>query len=121
MWQQAGKDVAEVFFKDTIALYLNDFIENDIGETIEQPVLLGEYICNIENGASTTQSTVSGQSTPQALRISTLKGIGLDYTRTYKVKIIQARIVNSDEYWKVDGWIEGQISTVINASREVSV
>lgn len=121
MWRKARADIENIFFKDRVAIYLNDFVENDIGETIEQPVLLGEYTCNIENGASGTQSSVSGKSAPQAIRVSTVKGINLDYDKTYKLRIVEARLVHSDEYWQVDGWLEGQLSTVINASREVAV
>lgn len=121
MWEEGQAEVADIFFQDEIEFYENEYIENDIGETIEQPTLVGTYPCNIQNAQSTTQSTVSGQSIPQAIRISTLKTLPFDYEHTYKVKITKARIRFSNELWKVDGFVEGQLSTVISASRSIRI
>lgn len=122
MWEEASQIVKSVFFNDEIKLYELGFEENDIGEDIELLTLVGAYPCNIENGQSGNSQTISGESTPQSLRISTVKEIPLQYGKTYKVKISSARIAfDTNEEWKVDGWTEAQISTVISASREVAV
>lgn len=122
MWKEASQLVESVFFKDSISLYKIGFTENELGEDIESLVLVGIYDCNIENGQSTTTDQISGQSAPQSLRISTVKGIPLQYDNTYKLKIKSARIAfSTTEEWKVDGWTESQLSTVISASREVAV
>lgn len=122
MWQEAREKVAEIFFKDTVQVYENTPTQDEIGEEIDNLTLLGEYACNIENGQSAVSRDISGTTTPQALRISLTKAIPLSYGHTYKLKIKSARITNdAAEYWKVDGWTEGQISTVISASREVAV
>ena len=122
MWEQASQIVQSIFYKDEVQLYECIFTENDIGESIEQLDLVGSYSCNIENGQSGNAQTVSGESTPQAIRVSTVKAIPLSYDKTYRLKVSKARIAfDPDEVWKVDGWTEAQISTVISASREVAV
>lgn len=122
MWQEAREKVAEIFFKDTVQVYKNTPAADAIGEELDNLTLLGEYACNIENGQSGVSRDVSGTTTPQTLRISLTKAIPLSYGHTYKLKIKDARIAyDATEYWKVDGWTEGQISTVISASREVAV
>lgn len=121
MWEEARKAVADLFFKDEIEIYENALEENDIGEQLDSPVLLGSYSCNIENGSSGNKNEVSGVSTMQSLRISLAKTVPLDYDKTYRLKIKHARIRYSDEWWIINGWTEGQISTVIVASREVSI
>lgn len=122
MWEQASQIVQSIFYKDEVQLYECTFTENDIGESIEQLDLVGSYPCNIENGQSGNAQTVSGESTPQAIRVSTVKTIPLSYDKTYRLKVSKARIAfDPDEVWKVDGWTEAQISTVISASREVAV
>ena len=52
MWGEARELVKEVFFEDEIELYVNSYLENDIGESIEEPTLVGTFSCNIQNGAS---------------------------------------------------------------------
>nr|DAH56655.1 MAG TPA: hypothetical protein [Caudoviricetes sp.] len=121
MWEYARKQVADVFFKDEIELYENNWVENEIGEEFDEPVLVGTFKCNIENGTSNNKDSESGVSTMQSLRISLAKTVPLDYNKTYKIKIKTARIRFSSEWWKVLGWVEGQISTVVNASKEVSI
>lgn len=121
MWEDAREQVAAVFFKDLVEIYENELDENEIGEEITRPVLIGTFPCNIENASSMKKEEVSGVSTPQSLRISLAKTVPLDYDKTYRLKIKQARISFKDEWLKVDGWTEGQISTVIAASREVSI
>ena len=117
MWEQTREQVAETFFKDRIKLYVNEIVENDIGETLEEPTLVDEYDCNIQNIPSTASSAVGGRSNIQAIRISLQKNLPLNSGSTYKVKIVQARISFTDEMWEVNGWQEGQLSTIINASR----
>ena len=122
MWGEARELVKEVFFEDEIELYVNSYLENDIGESIEEPTLVGTFSCNIQNGASSVQSSVGGQSVPQGIRISTLKELPIDYEHTYQVKIVKARIkFNPDEYWKVANILEGQLSTVLSAERKILV
>lgn len=122
MWESARNQVAEVFFKDTVRIYRNAVVEDDIGEEHNEPVLVGTYICNIENGTSSTTQNMSGISVPQTLRISLPKDTPLDYNNTYVIVIESARIRFSEEdWWNVDGWVEGQISTVITASRRNSI
>ena len=121
MWEQAREIVQSLFFKDTIELYALEYSSTIIGEDIETPVLVGEYPCNIESNGTSLNSTEVGQSLPHSLRISTLKSIPLDKSKTYKVKITQARLNFDSELLKVDSWIEAQISTVLTVSREVAV
>lgn len=121
MWEQARRAVAETFFKDSVELYEDRLSLNEIGEEIAEPVLVGTHSCNIENSASSNKEGESGVSTPQTLRISLSKTVPLDYDKTYRIKIKTARIKFKDEWWKVLGWVEGQISTVISASREVDI
>lgn len=121
MWEDAREQVAAVFFKDLVEIYENELEENEIGEETTKPVSIGTFPCNIENSSSGNKEMLSGVSTPQSLRISFAKTVSLDYDKTYRLKIKSARIRFKDEWWKVDGWTEGQISTVIAASREVSV
>ena len=84
--------------------------------------MVGNYPCNVQNSESGNNQTVSGESTPQTIRISADKGIPLAYNKTYKLKIKKAKIsFDPDEVWRVVGWTEAQISTVISASREVVV
>ena len=121
-WSQGRKQVADLFFEDEIELYVNAITQNSLGEEIERPVLVGAYKCNVENQQSTVKYTEVGASAPQALRISLTKDALLEYENTYKIKIKKARLTyNSKEWWKVDGWVEGQLSTVIAASREVRI
>lgn len=121
-WSQGRKQVAELFFQDEVELYVNAITQNSLGEELESPVLVGTYKCNIENQQSTVKYTEVGASAPQALRISLTKDALLEYEHTYKIKIKKARLTyNSREWWKVDGWVEGQLSTVITASREVRI
>lgn len=122
MWEAGRKAVAEVFFKDRIELYENTIVKNDIGEEHVSPVLVDTYNCNIQNGESSTKEGEVGVSIPQSLRISLAKTVPLDYNKTYQLKIKTARIsFNENEMWKVEGWVEGQLSTVITAQREVSI
>ena len=122
MWEDARRVVAATFFKDEIELYKNTPREDDLGEQLDDLSLVGTYACNIENGQSGTSTQVSGTSIPQTIRISLQKAIPSSYGYTYKVRIKSARIVyDSTEYWNVVGWTEGQISTVISASRNVAV
>lgn len=121
-WSQGRKQVAEVFFEDEVELYVNAIEQNQLGEELESPVLVGIYKCNIENQQSTVKNTEAGVSVPQTLRISLSKDTPLEYEYTYRVKIKKARLTyNSTEWWKVDGWVEGQLSTVITASRGVNI
>lgn len=121
-WTSAKNVVEATFFNDEIQLYENAIVEDELGEEHEVETLVGAYKCNVENSQNTVSNNISGQSSPQSLRISTVKSIPLVYSKTYKVKVIRARVVQSpDEYWRVDGWVEGQLSTVITASREVSI
>lgn len=122
MWDTARKQIESTFFKDTVAIYELTFIQNEIGEDIKQRTLIGTFPSNVENGQSSVNSTVSGESAPQSLRISTLKSVPLDYDKTYELNIIQARIsFDPNQVYKVDGWTEAQLSTVITVSREVAV
>ena len=122
MWDTARKQIESTFFKDTVAIYELTFVQNEIGEGIKQRTLIGTFPSNVENGQSSVNSTVSGESAPQSLRISTLKSVPLDYDKTYELNIIQARIsFDPNRVYKVDGWTEAQLSTVITVSREVAV
>lgn len=122
MWEEASKTIKSVFYKDEITLYELEFSENEIGEDIEQLKLIGSYQCNIENGQSENSQKESGETSPQILRISTEKNIPLNYEKTYKIKISKARInFDSNEEFKVNGWTEALISTVISVSREVAI
>lgn len=122
MWDTARKQIESTFFKDTVAIYELTFVQNEIGEDIKQRTLIGTFPSNVENGQSSVNSTVSGESAPQSLRISTLKSVPLDYDKTYELNIIQARIsFDPNQVYKVDGWTEAQLSTVITVSREVAV
>lgn len=121
MWEEGRALVEEVFFEDEIELFENQIIENEIGEELEQPVSIGRFPCNVQNGATTVQRSVSGQTIPQQLRISLSKGVNIVYDKTYQVRIIKARIRFTSELWNVESITEGQLSTVISASRKVSV
>lgn len=121
MWEEARAQVAATFFKDVVEIYENGLVENEIGEEIAQPVSLGQFSCNIENGPSGKKEEMLGLSIPQSLRISLAKTVPLDYDKTYRIKIKSARINFKDEWLKVDGWTEGQISIVVSASREVAI
>lgn len=121
MWEQAKSIVESVFFKDTVQLYELTFTQNDLGEDIEVPVFVGAYNCNIENQQSQNKRDISGESTPQMIRVSTVKSIPLSYGKTYQLQITSARIAFTNEKWKVEGWTEAQLSTVITASREVVI
>lgn len=122
MWDDARSIVAETFFGDTILLYEDTPKEDDLGEEIADWKLVDEFACNIENSQSSFSQVVSGTSTPQQIRISLTKFLPVSYDKRYRLTIKSARIAfDANEYWKVDGWTEGQISTVITASREVSV
>lgn len=122
MWESARKAVASIFFGDVIELYQDTPEENSLGEELEKLTKLGEYACNIENNSSGVSQQASGTSIPQTIRISAAKSLPVSYSNRYKVKIKSARIAyNATEYWKVDSIVEGQISTVITASRAVSV
>lgn len=121
-WSQGRTQVAEQFFGDEIELYVNAITQNQLGEELEEPVLLGTYKCNIENQQNAVKYTEVGVSSPQSLRISLTKDALLDYGHTYKIKVKKARLTyNSVEWWRVDGWVEGQLSTVLTASREVKI
>lgn len=122
MWDTARKQIESTFFKDTVAIYELTFVQNEIGEDIKQRTLIDTFPSNVQNGQSSVNSTVSGESAPQSLRISTLKSVPLDYDKTYELNIIQARIsFDPSQVYKVDGWTEAQLSTVITVSREVAV
>lgn len=122
MWDEARSIVAETFFGDVIRLYEDTPKEDDIGEEIADWKLVDEFACNIENSQSSLSQTVSGTSTPQQIRISLTKFLPVSYDKRYRLQIKSARIAfDANEYWKVDGWTEGQISTVLTASREVSI
>jgi len=121
-WSQGRKQVAEIFFQDEIELYKNTIEENQLGEEYEVPELVGTYSCNIENQQSTVKYTEVGASAPQTLRISLSKDALLRYDYTYKIVIKKARLTyDSSEWWNVDGWVEGQLSTVLTVSREVKI
>lgn len=122
MWSEARKIVEGTFFHDTVEIFRNNVEVNDLGEETRVPVSLGEFPCNIENNASTVKQSESGVAVPQTLRISTQKTVPLDYSSTYMLVIKSARIVfDNTEKWDVDGWVEGQLSTVITASRRVDI
>lgn len=122
MWDEASQVVKSIFYTDEVEIYELGFTENSIGEDIEQLILVGNYPCNVQNGESGNNHTTSGESTPQTIRISASKGIPLAYDKTYKLRIKKAKIsFDPNEVWKVVGWTEAQISTVISASREVVV
>lgn len=121
-WTEGRKKVEEVFFKDSIELYAIAVVENELNEELESEVLVGEYRCNIENGNSAVSRNETGSGSPQTLRISLPKDTPLDHRQTYKFKIKNARVLfDSEEWWRVDGWTEAQLSTVVSASRGVSV
>jgi len=121
MWSTARKIVADTFFKDEIELYRNDIQVDSIGEEHEVEVLVGTYKCNLQYDPSLVTSDVSGKDISQTMRISLAKGLPLDSSFTYKVKIKRARIRFDDKFWKVQSWQESQISTVLYVSREVLV
>lgn len=121
MWEQGKKIIEKEFFKDKIELYKNNTIENDIGEVFDSPELVGEFPCNIQNSQSLVQSGISGQSIPQQIRVSTIKELPFDYSSTYAIKIISARIKFTNELWKVEGFTEAQFSTVLTATRRIVV
>lgn len=121
-WENASRVIEEVFFKDRIELYENAIVTNSLGEDIEEPTLVGEFKCNIENSENSIKAGEGGLSSPQGLRVSTIKNIALDYVHTYKIKIKSARVdYDSDEFWIVAGWVQSQISTVLTATREVRI
>lgn len=121
MWSTARKIVADTFFKDEIELYRNDIQVDSIGEEHEVEVLVGTYKCNLQYDPTSVTSNVSGKDISQTMRISLAKGLPLDNSFTYKVKIKQARLRFDDKFWKVQSWQESQISTVLYVSREVLV
>lgn len=121
MWEQAAQTVSSIFFHDKIEIFEDELTSNEIGEELTTPRSIGTFLCNIENNSSSTRQSQSGVSTPQTLRISLAKDVPISYNKTYTLKILKARISFSNEVWKVDGWVEGQISTVITVSREVAV
>lgn len=122
MWSEARKDIEAIFFKDEVKLYKNTTVEDDLGEEHNTPVLVGSYPCNIEDGQTSKVEGVSGASLPQSLRISTLKSIPLTKGNTYALVIVSARIAfDATEYLDVASWVEGQLSTVITATRRVDV
>lgn len=121
MWSAARDIVKNVFFKDKVELYKSVYTESDIGEDIEELVLVGVYYCNIEENATELLSKESGQVLPRTLRISMPKDVMLSDGETYSVKILEARIVYNSEVMLVSGWVEGQISTVLTVKREVAV
>lgn len=118
MWNPARSIVSSLFFKDKIEIYEVVHTEDDLGEDIESLELVGSYDCNIQNGMNQYSGTETAMLNPQQRRISLSKGVALDYDKTYQVRVVNARIAyNSSEYWDVDGWVEGQISTVLTVSR----
>ncbi len=121
MWEKARDTVKETFFHDEIELYKNEINVNSIGEETETEQLVGTYKCNLQYAPTDITSAEGGKSIGQTLRISLAKDFPIDYDHTYKVKIKTARIQFDDQFWKVDNWQESQISTVINAVREVAV
>lgn len=121
MWQEAIVVVNETFFKDTIELYEEVMQENSIGESIISHQLVGTYSCNVQSLSNNKKKDVSGESMPEGIRVSVTKEIPLSVAKTYKLKIIQARITFTNELWEITGWTEAQISTVIQATREVAI
>ena len=121
MWEDARRRVNELFFRDEIELYRNDISIDSIGEEHEEEILVGTYACNIQNDAASITSNVSGKSISQTLRISLVKGVMLEDTYTYKIRITRARLQFNDKFLKVVGFQEGQISTVLTVAREVLV
>lgn len=121
-WSSGRKVVQDVFFKDTIALYRVDFSENDIGEEIEEETLVGNVSCNVEIVANPLSTAEAGSSYPSSLRVSMPKSTVLSTANVYKFKIVQARLaLDTDQWWRVTGWTEAQLSTVCQASRGVTV
>lgn len=121
MWEDARKIVADTFFMDEVELYQNEITADSLGEEHLTETLVGTYACNLQYEPTDVRSEVSGKDIAQVLRISVSKNISLDYSSTYKVKIKKARITFDERYWYVKSWKESQISTVINATREVNV
>lgn len=122
MWEQARATVEAVFFKDKFELIENSPVEDTIGEEINVPVSKGFFSCNVEDNSTTQTDAEAGVSKPQTIRISTSKAITLSNSFTYKVKVVSARLkISSDDTWKVVSKVEGQISTVLIAQREVSI
>jgi len=121
MWESARKEVAEKFFHDRIALYRIDLEYNTIGESIEQEVLIGEFACNIQYTPTELRRQEVGESVSHSMRISLSKEVVLSYDKAYKIKILEARLSFDNSFWRVKGWTEGQISTVIEAVKEVIV
>ncbi len=121
MWSETRKRVADMFFQDTIALYRIDTVDNSIGESIEQEELVGEYKCNLQATMTELRRMEVGASNAHSLRVSLTKDVPLSYNEAYKVRIIQARISFDNSLWRVKGWTEGQISTVLEIVKEVVV
>ena len=122
MWNEARQAIESIFFKDKIRVYELVYTETELGEDVEQETLFGDFNCNIEAGQSLDKETIVGHSTPQTLRISTIKDIGLNYSKRYKLQVLQARLSNlTEDTWIIDGWTEAQLSTVLAVSREVAV
>lgn len=121
MWDEARQIVKSVFFGDEIELFEESFVENSIGEEIPELVSVGTFPCNIQNAPAAKKETISGGSMPQNIRVSLSKQTPLDTAKTYVLRIKKARISFTPEDWKVTSWTEAQISTVLQASREVSI
>lgn len=122
MWTKERQIVAEVFFKDKVELFAIEIQETALGEEVEVEESIGTFSCNIESATNAYKETVSGVSVPQSIRISLAKDTPLTNEKRYKLKIIEARITYDPwETWSVQGFVEGQISTVITAQREVSL
>lgn len=122
LWTAGRQAVASTFFHDEISLYAVAYTDSQLGEELEQEVVVDDFPCNIENSSSIVSHNESGSGSPQSLRVSLPKDVPLSYNTIYKFKIKHARVAYDDnEWWRIDGWTEAQLSTVVTASREVSV
>lgn len=119
MWAQGRLEVMRTFFNDRIEIFECSYIQDELNEVMEQLVSIGAYYCNIQNGVSSLKDTISTQAVPQTIRVSLDKNTPLLYNKVYKLRILEARLFHTEELWRVDGWTEAQLSTVMTASREV--
>ena len=98
-------------------------IQDEIGEVSEAPGdSLGSFAGNIQYQPISKEQREQGVVTPQNARVSTIKGIGLVRGERYFLKIVSARVeFDTNEYWEVVDWVEGQLSTVITLKRRQEV
>lgn len=122
-WSKAREQVAATFFNDTVEICPLESREDDIGQVFQDigtPV--GEYPCNIEYQNISKAMKEPGIETPQYARVSLSKDVPLVRGNQYVLRIVLARVqFDPQEYWEVNDWIEGQISTVLNIKRRETV